>query len=673
MPALPVRTDFPRKVREIENTWIEMPDGVKLAARIWLPEDAEKNPVPAILEYLPYRKRDGTVERDHLTHPYFAGFGYAGVRVDMRGTGDSEGVCKGEYLRQEQDDGIAVIDWLARQPWCAGTVGMIGISWGGFNGLQIAARKPPALKAVVTLCSTDDRYADDIHFMGGACLTDKLAWGATAFAIAHTPPDPAIVGARWRDMWRQRLEGNGLWLLDWFGHQRRDDFYRQGSICENYADVDIPVYAVGGWVDGYTNPIFRMMERLPGPRKALVGPWGHKYPHFGEPGPRIGFLQECLRWWDQHLKGIDTGIMDEPMIRAWIQDPAAPAPYHAERSGRWVAETAWKTANRPAQTFTLAPGRLESGAAAGGAITVASPQTAGRYNQSWCSYGAGPDQALDQARESGEMTMFLSDPLPEDVEILGFPMVEAEVASDRPVANLIAVLSAAEPDGTSTLVSFGVLNLTHRKSHGEPEPMVPGKSEPVAVQLNVIGQKFTKGQRIRLALSTSLWPMVFPAPEPVTLTLRAGARLTLPLRPARPEDADLPDFLPAEAAAPLAFEQLSPGTSERSVKQDLITGLETYIRYGDTGSVRHTHTAMTVRYRDEDRFVIHPDDPNSAHGTCTWKKSYARGDWRAEVDATVSVRALEKVWRISAELVARDGENEIFRRDWNEDIARDLV
>ena len=210
MPALPVRTDFPRKVREIENTWIEMPDGVKLAARIWLPEDAEKNPVPAILEYLPYRKRDGTVERDHLTHPYFAGFGYAGVRVDMRGTGDSEGVCKGEYLRQEQDDGIAVIDWLARQPWCAGTVGMIGISWGGFNGLQIAARKPPALKAVVTLCSTDDRYADDIHFMGGACLTDKLAWGATAFAIAHTPPDPAIVGARWRDMWRQRLEGNGL-------------------------------------------------------------------------------------------------------------------------------------------------------------------------------------------------------------------------------------------------------------------------------------------------------------------------------------------------------------------------------------------------------------------------------------------------------------------------------
>ena len=167
MDDITVITDFPRKVREIENTWITMPDGVRLAARIWLPEDADDDPVPAILEYLPYRKRDGTVERDHLTHPYFAGHGYAGVRVDMRGTGDSEGVCLGEYLKQEQDDALAVIEWLAAQPWCSGKVGIIGISWGGFNGLQVAARRPAALAAVVSLCSTDDRYADDIHFMGG--------------------------------------------------------------------------------------------------------------------------------------------------------------------------------------------------------------------------------------------------------------------------------------------------------------------------------------------------------------------------------------------------------------------------------------------------------------------------------------------------------------------------
>ena len=187
---------FPRPVREIENVFIPLADGTRLAARIWLPEDAEADPVPAILEYLPYRKRDGTVERDALTHPYFAGHGYAGVRVDMRGSGDSDGILKGEYLKQEQDDALEVIAWIAAQPWCSGKVGMIGISWGGFNGLQIAARRPPALGAVITLCSTDDRYADDIHFMGGCILVDKLGWGATANAIATTPPDPAIVGDR---------------------------------------------------------------------------------------------------------------------------------------------------------------------------------------------------------------------------------------------------------------------------------------------------------------------------------------------------------------------------------------------------------------------------------------------------------------------------------------------
>jgi putative CocE/NonD family hydrolase len=296
-----IRTAFPRAVREIENTWIPMPDGTRLAARIWLPEDAEDDPVPAILEYLPYRKRDGTVVRDHLTHPYFAGHGYAGVRVDMRGTGDSEGLCRGEYLKQEQDDALAVINWLIDQPWCSGKVGMMGISWGGFNGLQVAARQHPALAAVITLCSTDDRYADDIHFMGGAILTDKLTWGATAFSVANTPPDPAIVGDRWRDMWAERIAENGLWMLDWFRHQRRDAFWQHGSICEDWSKVTVPVCAVGGYADGYTNPIFRMMEHLPGPKKALVGPWAHKYPHFANPGPQIGFLQEALRWWDQHL------------------------------------------------------------------------------------------------------------------------------------------------------------------------------------------------------------------------------------------------------------------------------------------------------------------------------------------------------------------------------------
>ena len=671
MTPIAVKTDFPRPVREIENTWIPMPDGTRLAARIWLPEDAGDDPVPAILEYLPYRKRDGTVERDHLTHPYFAGHGYAGVRVDMRGTGDSEGVCLGEYLKQEQDDALAVIGWLAAQPWCSGKVGMIGISWGGFNGLQLAARQPEALGAVITLCSTDDRYADDIHFMGGALLTDKLAWGATAFAIANTPPDPEIVGDRWREMWVERLRNNGLWFLDWMRHQRRDDFYRHGSICEDYAAVRVPVYAVGGYADGYTNPIFRMMQNLGCPRKALVGPWAHKYPHFAMPGPRIGFLQECLRWWDQHLKGIETGIMDEPMIRAWMQEPTGPDPASTERPGRWISAPSWPSPVTEDRVLHVTAEGL-SDRPSDVPIPIACPETAGHAAQTWCMYGAGPDGPLDQNRELGRMAVFETAPLTEDLEIFGFPVLETRVTSDVPQANLAAVLSLVAPDGPATLISFGVLNLTHRTSHATPSALPIGEAVDATLQLNVIGQRIPSGYRLRLALSQAYWPLIFPSPQKARLTL-TDARLVLPVHDPAQDGPKLATFGPPEGAAPLETEVLSGATGHRHLSLDYPTGVETYSRHADTGAATHLHTGLTVRYDNEDRFEIHPDDPTSARATCRWTKSYRRGDWQTEVESFVAVEALRDVWRVTARLEARDAEGEVLTRDWHEDIPRDHV
>ena len=671
MDDISVRTDFPRRVREIENTWIPLSDGVKLAARIWLPEDADAEPVPAILEYLPYRKRDGTVERDHMTHPYFAGHGYAGVRVDMRGTGDSEGVCLGEYLQQEQDDALEVIAWLAGQHWCSGKVGMIGISWGGFNGLQVAARRPPALGAVISLCSTDDRYADDIHFMGGCMLTDKLSWGATAFSIANTPPDPAIVGERWREMWLERLENNGLWMLDWFRHQRRDAFYAHGSVCENHADIEVPVYMVGGWADGYTNAIFRTLEHLPGPRKGLIGPWAHKYPHFAKPGPRIGFLQECLRWWDQHLKGIDTGIMDEPMLRALVQDPAAPATFRERRDGKWVAEPGWR--GTAIETLLLHPG--DSGLAftpSAGTITLKSPQNAGWTAGVWCGYGMDPDGPTDQNGEAGLMVSFQTDPLEEDIELLGFPMLLTEVASDAPQANLVAVLSAVDGEGRATLVSYGVLNLTHRRSHAAPEPMPVGEPQSANVQLNACGQRITKGQRIRLSLATAYWPVIWPGQSDATLVLE-GTKLVLPLRPPGELDEGLSSFGPPESAEPLATDQLSDGGFERHRKVDFVTGVETSELISDSGTEVHLHTGIAVRRLNSETFEIHPEDSNSATGTVLWSMSYARGEWQAEVDTRVVVKALAAHWRIEAGLIARDADGVVAERNWSEDIPRDNV
>ena len=280
-----------------------MLDGCRLAARIWLPENAEQQPVPAILEYIPYRKNDGTALRDSLYHPYFAGHGYAAMRVDMRGSGDSEGVMLDEYLQQELDDAVSVIAWLAQQPWCDGSVGMMGKSWGGFNSLQVAALQPRELKAIITVCSSDDRYADDVHYKGGCVLTtDMLGWSTTMLAWNARPPDPDVLGENWRKSWLERLEQTPLLVRQWLNHPHRDDYWKHGSIREDFSKVQCAVYAVGGWADPYSNAIPRMLSGLTCPRKALIGPWAHEYPQRALPGPQIGFVQECLRWWDYWLK-----------------------------------------------------------------------------------------------------------------------------------------------------------------------------------------------------------------------------------------------------------------------------------------------------------------------------------------------------------------------------------
>ncbi|HKL78580.1 MAG TPA: CocE/NonD family hydrolase, partial [Gammaproteobacteria bacterium] len=538
-------SDFPHRVREEENVWIPMSDGAQLAGRLWLPETAMDEPVPCILEYIPYRKRDMTRDRDEQNHRYFAGHGYAAIRVDLRGSGDADGVLEDEYLPQELADGAEVVQWLADQPWCDGNVGMIGISWGGFNGLQVAALQPPALKAVITVCSTDDRYADDVHHMGGCLLGDNLSWASVMFAYNACPPDPAIVGERWRDMWFQRLRDSGLWLEKWLRHQRRDAYWKHGSICEDYGAVQCPVFAVSGWADGYSNAVFRMLEHLDGPRKGLIGPWSHKYPHMGKPGPAIGFLQEALRWWNQWLKGQDTGIMDEPMLRVWMQDSVPPTTMYKFRPGRWVGENQWPAASVAAVRYPLAQGRLgqPGEAVAATPLTIRSPLSVGLFAGKWCSYTAPPDLPHDQREEDGGALTFDSEPLDEDLEILGAPELVVEVASDRPVAMIAARLSDVAPDDKATRVTYGLLNLTHRDGHESPQALEPGQPYRVRVPLNHVAQSFPAGHRLRLSLSTSYWPLAWPPPEPVQLTLQTGvSEFVLPVRPPQEVDGRLRGF-----------------------------------------------------------------------------------------------------------------------------------
>ena len=423
---------FPRAVERIDPVWIPLKDGTRLAARVWRPVDAEANPVPAILEYLPYRRRDFTAPRDALTHPYVAGHGYVCVRVDMRGSGDSDGILTDEYLALEQDDALEVIAWLAAQPWCTGAVGMMGHSWGGFNALQVAARRPPSLRAIITSCSTDDRYADDIHYMGGTLLLDNLRWASTMFAHNSRPPDPAVVGDRWREMWLARLRGSGLWIETWLRHPRRDAFWQHGSVCEDFAAIECPVFAVGGWLDGYTNAIPRLLQGLAGPRQGLIGQWAHRYPHMALPGPAVGFLQLAIGWWDRWLKGREPGASNEPLLRVFIQDSVPPAAHHATLPGRWVAERAWPSPRITPRRYVLHPARLAAEPGPEVALTLRSPETLGLYAGRWCPYQVTPDLPLDQRLEDGGALVFDTDPLPARVELLGAPVAELELAGGSP-------------------------------------------------------------------------------------------------------------------------------------------------------------------------------------------------------------------------------------------------
>ena len=356
-------TEFEHKIVVLEqDLWIPLSSGHRLAARIWRPEDAQTNPVPALLEYLPYRKRDMTRAGDEPKHHYLAGHGYASVRVDLRGAGDSYGVMDDEYTQQEQDDALEVITWLADQVWCSGRVGMFGISWGGFNALQVAARRPPALKAIITSCSTDDRYTDDMHYAGGCLLNDHLDWGTTFFCIRALPGDPIIMGEGWRLNWMERLEAMSPPLELWLQHQRRDEYWKHGSVNEDYKSIECPVFAVGGWLDGYTSAIPRLLSNLSVPRLGLIGPHAHQWGHSERaPAPAIGFLQESLRWWDHWLKDQDTGIMNEPMLRAHMAENVPASAWYAQRPGRWVGETTWPSPRIKTQTLALnAGGQLGS-------------------------------------------------------------------------------------------------------------------------------------------------------------------------------------------------------------------------------------------------------------------------------------------------------------------------
>lgn len=678
-----IRSHFPHPIHEIEHLWITLADGARLAARCWRPVDAEQHPVPALLEYLPYRKNDGTAIRDALRHPYLAGHGYACLRVDMRGSGESDGILYDEYLQQEQEDALEILAWIAAQPWCDGNIGMFGLSWGGFNALQIAARQPPQLKAILTIGSTDDRYADDVHYHGGCVLAyDMLPWASIMLAYNAAPPDPRWVGDQWRAMWLERLEKSPPYIEAWLSHQQRDAYWKHGSVGADFSAIKIPVLAVGGWADGYPNAVGRLLAGLTAPRLGLLGPWAHNFPEVGSPGPAIGFLQESLRWWEHWLKGIDTGIMNEPMLRAYIQDSVPPQTYYAERPGRWVGEAQWPSPNISAQIYHLnaglahssLDGRLSPEVAPTIPLTLQGLQTTGIQAGSWATYHMPGEYPSDQRADDGQSLCFTSAPVDAPQDVLGFPQIALALSVDTPTALVAVRLCDVAPDGFSTLVSWGVLNLTHRASHEFPTPLTPGESYTVTFPLKIMGYRLPAGHRWRVAVSPNHWPLIWPSPQPVRLTVFAGeaCHLSLPVRPPHPADEALAPFLPPETAPPLNVDTLRSGGMSRHVHTDSIANRTEVKNTFDFGRVRFNENGLEVEDIVTDAYSILEGQPLSMQVRCDRRLEYRRDAWQVRIETTSTMTSDATHFHVTNALEAYEGTTRVFAKTWTFKTEREL-
>lgn len=663
---LPVRGSF----EAFENVWIAVSDGTKLACRLWLPDAASSSPVGVVLEALPYAKRDGTRLADDAWAEQFVPFGFAYARLDLRGTGDSEGLLLDEYLPQEHSDIADVIRYLARQPWCNGSVGMRGYSWGGFNALQVAMLRPEPLKAIISACSSHDRFSNDAHYVGGTASLANLEWGATFHNVLAHAPDPAVVGPRWQDMWMARLNATSPLVARWLAHQQRDEYWSQGSVSADYEAIECGVYLVGGQTDAYARSIPHLLERLRAPRMAIIGPWGHHFPQAAAPGPGLDWFEEEVRWWAYWLHGEETGIMNEPILRAFVNESTPVQTWPRDVAGRWVAEDVWPSPKIRNRTWHLNAHGLGDTPETEEIREVPAHQSVGTATREWLSMNPTLDLPQEQSSDDQTSLTFEGARLEADFDVLGLGSLQLRLSADRPLAKVVARITEVTADGSSWPVAYGALNLAHRNCAARPAPFTPGAWHEVVVPLTYAAHRFKRNSRLRVSLSESLWPMLVPSPEPVVLSVAtAASRLDLPIRyaPAGETEARVPPILRDRALAEGGWQS---GYGE-TLKQTGCAGddrVEIRRCMAPTTTSLNTHTVRFAEASAE--LSIEDHDPTSSIWRVEVGAGSQRSDWAFRTRCSVELRVSPDTFLVTETVRAYQGENQVFERSFDTRVER---
>lgn len=602
---------------EPREVMIAMQDGVHLAADLYFPAGLKSGDrLPVLLEYLPYRK-DESRASSYAIYSYFVQRGYIVARVDIRGTGNSEGhVIPYEYSDIELNDGETVIDWLSKQDWSNGNVGMFGISWGGFNSIQMAVRHPPALKAFISLMATEDLYQEDVHYMDGIIHVDSWMMSHDLYNSLPGAPDFLLD----EDWLRNRFEAEPS-VYTYMRHQRDGPFWDRASSRDKYDQINVPGYFIGGWYDGYRDALPRMLENVEAPVKAMIGPWDHAFPHNAWPAPQMEWRHEAVRWFDHWLKNIDTGILDEPRFAVYVRDWHAPGPGVDTVPGHWRWEDGWPIERSVSQTFYAGPDHgLSSGPAARATHELVYKATVGLA-------GGGPvmwwgSMPPDQQSMDDHSLVYDSQPLKSPLEILGFPRAMLNVSATASRANWVVRISDIAPDGTVTQVGGAAFNGTHRNSARVPEDVVPGSVFPLEIDMHFTSWVFPQGHRIRFALTNAMWPMLWPTPYPMTTSLAIGgtegARIVLPVVP--PGNRPGPTFKTPEAIPSLpGYGTVDDGNISgyaeiQAIQRDEVTG-EAFGFATNSTSYRYPWGLERFEERIEHRTSDHDPARTSVIGT----------------------------------------------------------
>ncbi|CAF4835932.1 unnamed protein product [Rotaria sp. Silwood1] len=709
-----IRNEYPYIIEKYSSITIELEDNIKLAATIWMPKNRneelrKEEKFASILQYLPYRKSDFTSHRDEIRLKYLSGFGYVSIRVDIRGTGNSQGIFDDEYSEQEQSDGLKILKWIEKQEWSNGKVVMYGKSWGGINGLQIGYLQPNNLYGIISAYSTDDRYSDDTHYYGG-CLAaqEALAWSTQMLIWLSLPPHPSYQGgidenSHLFNIWKERL--NNLIPLDsyWIKHENRDEYWRSGSVCEDYSKILCPVLLIGGFADLYTDTVFRLINKLKCPKRAILGPWGHEWPDIAYPGPQIGFLLEIVQWLDYYIKGIDNDYNKKEIISIYKLNPNIDELHSIvkQRKGKWIHfnyipfypnehlqrndyfTNENQQINQKQIKYYLSFGFLTTEPISNNLfpnkISFSSPQQTGISSGNLCGLGYlhHPSNPIDQREDDGRSLCFDSLPLTDDYELFGFPTVKLNISSSSQVGLICVRLCMIDQNTSSSiLIARGVLNLTHYQSHEHPKLLNINQIYNIEVTLSGVCVCLPAGCRLRLALSTSYWPIVWPSSQLATLTIHLNESspciLTLPCLTDKYSTRD--DFALPEVGQGIQLKQLRQSSSDRfrifnEVNETIVLKINK-----DYGSIEYPD-GLIWDERLESIYQIKENDPQSARiEILRYLKYYFKDESSIKVDIqTKSIMFTQQspsTYQIIHQLDIKNNDQPFFNKTFNLSFPR---